>query len=66
MVNIIIISLLVLILIAEVISDVLLLKIVSAKARAEPQKSDTLPIVKKARVDINNKTWHDEWEAKKK
>ncbi|MGM9551528.1 MAG: hypothetical protein ACI3XA_04665 [Clostridia bacterium] len=55
-----------LILIAEVISDVLLLKIVSAKARAEPQKSDTLPIVKKARVDMNNKTWHDEWEAEKK
>ena len=67
MVNIIIISLLVLILCAEVVRDLLLLKIVPIKARAEPGESADLPVVKKeARAQINTKTFHEKWEEAKK
>ena len=67
MTEIIIISLLVLILCVELVRDVLLLKIVSAMARAEPDESVGLPIFKKeARVQINTKTFHEKWEEAKK
>ena len=67
MTDIIIISLLVLILCAEVVLDLLIVKIVPVKARAEPdEKCGVLGAVVNA---INTKkkpdSWHERWEKNK-
>lgn len=67
MTDIIIVSLLVLILCAEVVCDLLLLKVVSPKARAEPEeKSGVLNALVNA-VNTKKKpdSWHERWEKGK-
>lgn len=75
MTDIIIISLLVLVLCAEVIHDLLLLKIVAVKARAEPGRwgEDTLPqsaeLTAPSGRESNmkiKKTFHEKWEEAKR
>lgn len=63
-----IILLLVLILCAEVVCDLLLLKIVSAKARAEPENTPGGVLGAVVNAINNNKkpdSWHERWENNK-